>query len=417
MLRLAFAFTFVFFASLTATAAPLPTGYTEKVTVSGPTRLDWTFVTNTQSLADPPAKLIGEDFDSAKESYELYLPKRNDPKKPLPAILFVSAGDSPTGWNSFSKICIGSGFVFIGVHNAGNNVPVPKRVRIILDCFDDVRKQVPLDADRTYIAGISGGARVASAIAFALPEYFGGLIPICAGGEMREEPWLRHRLIDRMSVALMTGDKDFNRGEVERWKGTMWKDMGIRTRVWVQPNMGHTISSSTLLGEAVKWLDADVKRRAAVAKQWPAWRAAPSAVLSSDELAKSLFEESKKLLDDKTTMHRGLMLLKGITGRWPESTTGKSALKLLQEYDAKKERPWEEADIAEQRKQIAAEARGLGEYALHGIPPKSQYEKQKPLIAKRAIDLWKVLIADSPDSALGKEGKKWVADLEPLTNK
>jgi pimeloyl-ACP methyl ester carboxylesterase len=415
MLRATSGLALALFVSVAA-AAP-PQGYTAKVTVGEPTRLDWTFVVTSESVANPPAKFTGDGFDSAKQSYELFVPERNDPKKPVPAILFVSAGDEPGGWKAFEKTCKDSGFAFIGVRGAGNNVPAPKRIRIVLDCFDDVRKQLPLDPDRTYIAGFSGGARMACAIAFALPEYFGGMIPVCAAGELRDEPWLRHRLIDRVSAALVTGETDFNRGEVERWKGTMWKDIGIRTRVWVQPKMGHSLPPAATIAEVVKWLDDDAPRRASVAKKAPASRAAADGALTRAENAKVLFEESKKLLAEKATLHRGLMLLKGVAGRWPDLATGKDALKLLQEYDAKAVRPWEEADIAEQRKQIAAEARGLGDYALHGIPAGSQYEKQKPDIAKRAVELWGVLIADAPDSALGKEGKKWVADLEPLTKK
>jgi pimeloyl-ACP methyl ester carboxylesterase len=287
----------------------------------------------------------------------------------------------------------------------------------VLDCFDDVRRQIPLDPDRTYIAGFSGGARIACAIASALPEYFGGMIPICAAGELREEPWLRHRLIDRVSAALVTGETDFNRGEVERWKGTMWKGVGIRTRVWVQPKTGHALPPAATIAEVVKWLDEDVERRARVAKKAPTSRAAPDGALTSEESAKALFDEAKKQLGDKSAMHRGLMLLKGVAGRYPDLATGTAALKLLQEYDVKKDRPWEDDDLAEQRKQIAAEARGLGDYALNGTPAGSQYEKQKPDIAKRAIDLWGVLIQDNPNSALGKEGKKWVAELEPLAKK
>ena len=416
MLRIACALAFVVCAVQLSSAAP-PTGYTAKVTVGAPTRLDWTFAVSNQSLADPPAKLTGDGFDSAKQTYELFVPERKDPKKPAPAILFISAGDEPSGWKAFEKTCKDNGFVFIGVRGAGNNVPPPKRVRIVLDCFDDVRKQIPLDPDRTYVSGFSGGARIACAVGFALPEYFGGTIPICAGGDLREEPWLRHRAIDRLSCALVTGEADFNRGEVERWKGTMWKDIGIRTRVWTQAKMGHALPPSATLTEAVKWLDEGANQRASSAKKSPGSRATPDGVLAREENAKALFDEAKQLLGDKQTMHRGLMLLKGAAGRWPDLVSGKSALKLLQEYDAKKDRPWEDDDIAEQKKQIAAEARGLSDYVLNGIPAGSPYEKQKPLFAQRAISLWDVIVADAPSSLLGKEGKKWVADLEPLTKK
>ncbi len=399
-----------------ATAAPPATGYTAKVTVGGPTRLDWTFVVTNQSLADPPAKLAGADYDSKKQSYDLFLPDRKDPKKPIPAIVWVSASDNAAGWHLFEKLCKDKGIAYIGVRDAGNDVPPPKRVRIVLDCLDDVRRQVPLDPDRTYIGGFSGGARIACTVAFALPEYFGGVIPVCAGGSMRDEPWLRHRIIDRLSASLVTGTDDFNRGEVERWKGTMWKDIGIRTRVWVEKDSGHTMPPAATFADILKWLDEDAPRRASAAKKSPASRATPDGALTREENAKAIFDEAKQLLGAKT-MHRGLMLLKGASARWPDLATGKAALKLLVEYDAKKERPWEDDDIAEQRKQIAAEARGLGDYALNGIPAGSQYEKQRPDMAKRAIELWGVLIADSPDSPLGKEGKKLVAELEQLTKK
>ena len=417
MLRAALVLAVALLAAPAGTAAPPATGYTAKVTVGAPTRLDWTFAVTNQSLADPPAKLTGDGFDSAKQTYELFVPERKDAKKPVPAILFISAGDEPGGWKAFEAVCKDRGFAFIGVRGAGTNVPPPKRVRIVLDCLDDVRRQLPLDADRTYIAGFSGGARMACAVAFALPEYFGGMIPVCAAGDLRDEPWLRHRLTDRVSAALVTGDTDFNRGEVERWKGGMWKDIGIRTRVWVQPKSGHAMPPPATLSEVVKWLDEDADRRASAAKKSPASRAAPDGALTREENAKAILDEAKQLLGARATMHRGLMLLKGAAARWPDLAAGKAALKLLQEYDAKTDRPWEDDDVAEQRKQIAAEARGLGDYALNGIPAGSQYEKQKPDMAKRAIDLWGVLIGDAPDSPLGKEGKKLVADLEPLARK
>ena len=38
-------------------------------------------------------------------------------------------------------------------------------------------------------------------------------------------------------------------------------------------------------------------------------------------------------------------------------------------------------------------------------------------MAKRAVELWTALIADAPDSDLAREGKKKLAELEPLTKK
>ena len=37
-------------------------------------------------------------------------------------------------------------------------------------------------------------------------------------------------------------------------------------------------------------------------------------------------------------------------------------------------------------------------------------------MAKRALDIWNLLIADSPDAEAAKEGKKVVADLKKLAD-
>jgi hypothetical protein len=399
--------------NVSSSALP-PAGYSANVTVVGPTRLDWTFVVTNQSLTEVPRDLLEAGYDSARQSYELFAPNRKDAKRPAPAILFVSAGDDPGGWKAFEGICKDKGMVFIGVRGAGNNVAQGKRVRIILDCFDDVRKQFPLDPDRTYISGFSGGGRIACGIAFALPEYFGGALPICASGDLREEQWLRFRIADRLSAALVTGETDFNRGELERWKGPMWKDQGVRTKVWVQPKMGHTLPSAATLTEAVTWLEQGVDARSALAKKAPNSRATPDGAVSRDAASKALFKEGQDLLAAKASLYRGLMLMKGIFKRWPDTSSGKAALKLLEDYEAKKEKPWEADDIAELRKQYSAEARALTDYTLNGIPAGSPYEKQRPEMAKQAIELWSVLISDAPGSDLAKEGKKRVAELEEL---
>ncbi|MSR54541.1 MAG: hypothetical protein EXS09_14810 [Gemmataceae bacterium] len=399
-----------------ASAVAAPTGYTASVEVSGPTRLDWIFTTATQSPAKPPAKFLPDDYDSKKQAYELFVPTRKDTKKPAPAILFISAGDDPQGWKTFEKTCKESGLVFIGVRNAGNNVPGPKRCRIVLDCLDDVRRQVPLDPDRTYISGFSGGARMACSIGFALPELFGGILPLCASGELRPEPWLRHRLIDRLSMALVTGTTDFNRGEVERWRGPFWKEIGIRTRVWT-PAIGHTLPSPAIASEAIKWLEEGREKRDALAKKHPATRATSDGALSREDAAKALLSEGKERLKTKEGLHSGLMLMKGVLERWPDLATAAEAKKVLQEQEGKPDRSWEKDDVAEQLKYLTAEARSLSDYAIKGIPEGSQYAKQRPNLAKRAIELWMVVIENTPDSPAAKEGKEKLPALEKLAGK
>jgi hypothetical protein len=387
-------------------------GYSARVGVQAATRIDWTFVLANQSQVRPPAGWLPADYDSTKQTYELYVPRRRDAKALIPAIVFISTGTEPTGWNSFKRICQARGILFAGTRNAGNDCPEKKRTRIVLDVLDDLRRKYPIDPDRTYLAGISGGARMAGFIGFALPEYFGGVLSICAGEDLRKEPWLRHRVRDRLSVALLTGERDFNHAEVTRLRGPYLEAVGIRTKVWVQPGLGHSMPNERILQEAYLWLEAGLPKRKELAKKFPASRIAANAAPDRAEQAKALLDEGKGRVEKKEGLYPGLMLLEGVQERWPDTEAGAEAKKILLEYQEKPDRPWEAEDIAEQRRFLIAEARGLDAYASGKLDP--VYQKQRRGVARSAMHLWMRVLADRPDSPEGMEAKKRIPELKKL---
>jgi hypothetical protein len=392
-------------------AAPLR-GYHKRVGVSAPTRLDWTFALANQSLAEPPADWL-PDYDSTQQAYELFVPANYDAKRSYPVIVFISPSAEPMGWLAWEPSCKQLGVIFAGAHGAGNDCPPKKRARIVLDVLDDVRRKYHTDADRTYLTGMSGGGRVACGIAFALPEYFGGVVPICAGGELRSESWLRHRLIDRLSVALLTGETDFNRGEVERLRGPMLKDVGVRAKVWVYPTLGHGMPTGAQLQEVLRWLEAGVKTRKEHANRYPAIRLAGREPPSTrEEWSQALLDEAKQRLKAKATLYTGLMQLQGCTNRWKGLPAAEEAKKILEEYDARDDRPWEADDLAEQRRFLIAEARALDAYGSGPLPP--QYVKMRSAMVQQAIRLWEIILKDGADTPAGKEAQKRIPQLQKL---
>lgn len=394
-------------------AAPLAPGYHAKVTVSAPTRLDWTFAVSNRSLATAPDGWLPEGYDSKAQTYELFVPPRRDAKKALPVVLYISPGGAPGGaWKSFEPACKALGMIYAAPFGAGNDCPPKQRVRIVLDVLDDIRKNYPTDPDRTYLTGFSGGGRMACVVGFALPELVGGVMPLCAGGELRDEPWLRHRAIDRLSVALVTGTGDFNKGEVERLRGPLLKEIGVRTKVWTQPGLGHGVPDSKTLLNALRWLDEGAAKRAALAKTHPATRTGGSAAPDRAAHAKSLLEEGKKRITTPATLYSGLMLLKGVLERYPDLDAGADAKKALLAFQEKGDASWEKDDIAEQRKFLIAMARSLDAYCSGDLPP--QYAGQKATWAKQAAELWQQVLMDGPDTPAGAEAKRRIPALKKM---
>ncbi|MBY0525076.1 MAG: hypothetical protein K2R98_16850 [Gemmataceae bacterium] len=401
------------FGWLDARSADAVKGYQAKVKVSAPTRIDWTFAVSTKSVAEAPAAWLG-DYDSTKQTYEVFVPPNYDAKKSYPVILFISAGDGPGGWKEWEAVCKKEGVIFASPHGAGNGTkPVQKRHRIILDVLDDLRRTYNIDPDRTYLSGHSGGARVAGQIAFALPEYVGGIAPSCAGVELRPESWLRHRAIDRLSVALLTGDSDFNCGEVERYRGPMLNEIGIRTKVWVAPKTGHSVPTA-VLPEAFKWLEEGLPKRRELAKKFPTSRIDGNQNPTRDEWSKLLLKEGKDRLQERETLFSGLMQLQGCMTRWDGLPAAAEAKKLLLAYDARKDKPWEEEDIAEQRRFLIAQVRGLDAYASGPLP--KEYAGQRVAMAKEAMTLWLAIFKDGPDTPAGAEAKKRIPELAKIVD-
>ncbi len=404
------------------------TGYQKDVAVREATRLDWVFANANQSVTNPPAEWL-EGYDSTKQRYELFVPATAKAKNPktkakskaknaepaeagLPLVLFISAGDQPAGWSQLQSVCQQKGIAFASPYGAGNNTSMPKRIRIVFDVLDDLRRKHRIDADRTYLAGFSGGGRVACGIAFSLPELFGGVIPVCASGDLRDEPWLRHRAIDRLSVAMITGTGDFNRGEVERFRGPMLADMGVRTKVTTVEKLGHGIPDAKTFADVIDWLDAGAVDRRQLAVKYPASRIGADAAPTREEWSKLLFVEGQSRLKEPKTLYSGLMQLQGVMQRWPDLRAADDAKQLLLDYEARPEKPWEEDDIDEQRRFLIARARALDSYATGELPP--QYANQRKEMLEAAINLWSLVIQDGQDDKAVDDGQRRLPKLKSL---
>ena len=326
--------------------------------VAASTRLDWEFAC--QGFK-PTERKLPAGYDSTKQRYQLYVPNGASKTKPSALVLFISPGDGPQGWKYWQKVCEQKGVFFASPYGAGNSTQPGQRTRIVLDVLDDIRRQYAIDPDQTYLTGFSGGGRMACAIGFALPEYFGGVLPICGTNPIGGPDYLRHRIEERLPVAFITGEKDTNRKENEVYMAPWLDDLGVRTKLWVVPKMGHAIPSSEVLSEAYAWVAADLQRRRDDAK------ARPKLAVSADDTPTGA-EQAKRLVDAATAdlrmparTWRGVALLQGVTKRWDKAPAARDARQLLKEALASEaliERISEQGG-ADEVKAVSAQAKAL----------------------------------------------------------
>jgi predicted esterase len=296
--------------------------------VAAATRFDWEFAARG---VGPDAGKLPAGYDSAKQKYQLFVPKNYAKNKPAALVLFISPGEGPQGWKNWQKLCETEGVFFASPYGAGNSTPATHRTRIILDVLDDIRRAYKIDPDQTYLTGFSGGGRMACAIGFALPEYFGGVIPVCGTNTISGTTYLRHRVEERLSVAFITGEKDTNRKENEEVMYPWLQEIGVRSKLWVVPKMGHAIPSGEVMAEVHAWVAEDLQRRREDAKARPKLAVGPDDTPSGTEQAKRLVDTAVADIKLPARTWRGVALLQGVTQRWAKSASAGEARSLLKE--------------------------------------------------------------------------------------
>ena len=299
----------------------------------------------------------------------------------------VSPGDAPLGWRTWQKPCEDQALLFCDPYGAGNNVAPGQRVRLVLDMLDDVRRRYRVAPDQTYLAGLGGGGRAACVIAFALPEFFGGVIVSGEGAPLNELLYLRLRARDRLSVVVIAAGKDHA-------LTPYFDETGVRCKLWTAPNLASEGPPAAVLADTYAWLAGDVDRRRAEARARPGL-AAPDEAYTNLQQATLAVEAAKADLARPEHLGRGAALLEGVVARWGRTEPADAARTLLQDLraDPRKQALWEDEATDEERRSQAARA-GLAE-RLGDV--------------RGALQIWDALAAH-PETAEGKkaieEGKR-----------
>jgi predicted esterase len=345
----------------------------------------------------PNAAKLPAGYDSKKQRYQLYAPPVSESKKARPLVIFISPADQPMGWTAWRKVCQENKVLFCSPYGAGNACPAGQRTRIVLDMLDDVRRQYRIDPDRTYISGFSGGGRMACAIGFALPEWFGGIAPVCGTNPITGPTYLRHRLGERLSVAFITGAKDSNRKENEEYMYPYFQELEIRTRLWVVPGLGHAVPSATTIDQVFAWLEQDLDRRRGDAKAHAQLAMGADDTPSPEAQATKYLQAAQVDLKDADRVWKGVALLQGVVARWSKTAAAQEARAKL--------------------KSILDDAKVLGAVSVQGAEDEQKFLTAQAKALERfgdtqkAVQAWELLAHSQPDTPAGKNAASQVQRL------
>ena len=154
-------------------------------------------------------------------TYYLHLPEGVTPDAPRALVLAISPSNAGQDmFPSWEKAARRYGFIFACPNRAGNSVRTDVRGQTVMDVLHDVRERYAVDPQRIFLAGFSGGARMATGVVLKFPGLFAGLIPVGGIVYNQDTTALANLKVTR-GVYLYAGENDFNRGECERAREIM----------------------------------------------------------------------------------------------------------------------------------------------------------------------------------------------------
>lgn len=121
----------------------------------------------------------GLGYDLSQETFEVHVPAGYEPGAGYGLLVWVSPTpfggvESPEVWEALDRARL----LWIGANDGGNGRPSWDRSGLALDAAHRMATLYDLDPERVYVAGYSGGGRIASGLGLHFPEVFRGALSV-----------------------------------------------------------------------------------------------------------------------------------------------------------------------------------------------------------------------------------------------
>jgi predicted esterase len=198
-----------------------------------------------------------EDVKLDQERFYLFVPPNYRGNERFGLVAFVNAGDQmnlPAEWR---RTLADRKLLYIAPQGVGNRHPVSRRVSIALVAIRKMIELYDVDPARIFVAGHSGGAKVACALATTEPDLVRGVVANCAvvppSDVIDDEDSLK-KVKSQVGFAIVTGPKDFNHESIVAIHDQLTAD-GYRVKLFDVAGMAHQLPRAGTLAAALDWLD------------------------------------------------------------------------------------------------------------------------------------------------------------------
>jgi hypothetical protein len=218
---------------------------------------------------------IDYTVDPTKERFLVVMPATRAPRYGV--VVYTSPGDGinapPNGW---AATLDRRHLIFIAPQGVGNGTPNTRRYGMAVIAALEAQQIYPVDSNRIYAAGLSGGARVSCDLGFYQSDLFHGTIQDCGAdfyrkvdaklatsqtdtnghpyGTIQVPPSLVTNARNNQKFVLITGTNDFRHGNMLDLFAGFQAD-GFSAKLIDVPRMGHEDCNGSTLEQALQFIE------------------------------------------------------------------------------------------------------------------------------------------------------------------
>jgi len=169
----------------------------------------------------------------------------------------------------------------------------------------------------------------------------------------------------------------------------LFTELGIRSKLWLVPRIGHALPPGEVLVDVYSWLADGLKQRRDDAKAHPRLALPADEVLTPEKVAARHVEEAEADLKKVGRTWRGVALLRAVVERWPDTDAGDKARQLLKDVaiDPAKAQAILEEGGKDERELLTAQAGALEHFGDN----------------RAALKAWQLLAKAQPETPAGKK--------------
>jgi pimeloyl-ACP methyl ester carboxylesterase len=230
--------------------------------------------TQTPTTFDRMERYVGESGRTLAEhmvriedaSFDIFVPRKPPPSRGYAVLVWIPPQDAYRAPMDWMPALEAHGMIYVSPRDAGNEeIVFDRRIPLALHAAHGIAARYPVDSERVFVGGFSGGSRTALRVLLAYPDLFRGALlnagsDIIGGKRLTLPPReLTETFQARARLVYVTGAHDLSNRRADGASLASVREVCVQqVHRHSMGSLGHAVPDRRTFSRVLAWLDPPV---------------------------------------------------------------------------------------------------------------------------------------------------------------